>query len=152
MDLPLAALAQCVLGISRRYKHTELLQAISINHRAFYLIKSLLIAVLKIQIEVPLVQTGLIYWTTWGFYHFYPIKISFYNPTKVGLGSLIDNVKCYGWQPLHYWAHGLTASIPSPAMILFPNLRTLHHWGAIVISTAQAALQASDASVQEEML
>lgn len=69
MDLPLAALAQCGLGISRRYKHTELLQPISINHRAFYLIKSLLKAKLKIQIEVSLVQTGLIYWTT-VFYYF----------------------------------------------------------------------------------
>lgn len=62
MDLPLAALAQCGLGISRRRdKHIELLQAISINHRAFYLIKSLLIAILKIQKEVSLAQTGLIY-------------------------------------------------------------------------------------------
>lgn len=61
MDLLLAALAQCVLGISRRYKHIELLQAFSINHRAFYLIKSLLIAILKIQTEVSLAQTGLIY-------------------------------------------------------------------------------------------
>lgn len=58
MDFPLAALAQHVLGISKRYKHIEQLQAISINHREFYLIKSLLIALLKIQIDRRAISTN----------------------------------------------------------------------------------------------
>lgn len=49
MDLPVAELAQWGFGISRGiYKHIELLQVTSINHKVFYFIKSLLIAILKI--------------------------------------------------------------------------------------------------------